>query len=105
MHLGAGASHHRLDPGQGRDQVAKTAAGGGGMGAGGAIYAAGTSNVTVSNTDGSREQGGSWGRDDLFARSFGCLHAVDRSGAGLDARDELSAEFRRIVHRVEAADE
>jgi hypothetical protein len=28
----------------------------------------------------------------------------DRGGAGLDARDELFAEFRRIVHRVEAAD-
>src|SRR6516164_10460226 len=36
---------------------------------------------------------------------FGCLHAVDRGRARLDARDEFSAEFCRIVHWIEAADE
>src|SRR6516162_943134 len=42
---------------------------------------------------------------DATCALFGCLHTVDRGGARLDARDEFSAEFRRIVHRIEAADE
>src|SRR5258708_15888263 len=37
--------------------------------------------------------------------SFGCLNAIDRGGAGLDAWDELSSKFNRVVQRVEAANE
>jgi hypothetical protein len=43
--------------------------------------------------------------DSATCRSLGCLDAVDRDGAGLDAWDEFPPKLHRVVQRLEAADE